>query len=722
MRPRDMSGSSTTSVTSDNPNLSRSQARAIPTPHLVQPTFFYDPPLFEFSKTETETAPFKLETHSAYLPRTPPVKLTISPPPSTDNLPPSPSFLNPQQKIRSKSFNLHGNHALKTNRVIIPRGASSFTVTIISDSEGQNAHLLPQNFISPPSPHQMTSAFPSELSEEENKGGFFQDAESPTLSEISPIGLLPQRSQMNHILEEHYKDLLKNLAYHLVLMLLVAPIAMNAFCEPSRVNPADINEEWWNSLSANIKFLSVMNGFFSMSINVFVQRDYIPQALNELRMGLSKCFNSPYDFLANFATLISSGAAAFSFGAISQGASTWMGKKGAFIPGMASFGTSFATRYPSVKKAPHKILGIFKKERRFQKELAEQLRHLRPQYEREFNQLIETRQYKLKNQDIIELLMLFNEKFENKPRAEIFYPSSSWSPLKNQLILFLDLSFATLIASTAFLTFTQKGFDGANAIAHFSHRDLNNLAMLDQFAIGAVGGAVSAMLYANSGLNFMPTLRYVSSELFWDLASASRRFTSNPIQTLKETTEDPQRFFRFLKLSLALLFVWRSSSSMVTVGNGVVRNKKGIFSPLFQFWVPYGTAFPTLNGLGCMAIHLTSTINQLLKGEKEKKIKNPQLGDVASHLEEELLPSSTSVQNQRGESFKISTFAYLRFSLFQAPSSDRPSSMEGRDHSARDVDSGEEDDQLPLLDKRQDEEKPPRTSCCQKVQRWFKCG
>lgn len=513
--------------------------------------------------------------------------------------------------------------------------------------------------------------------------------------------------------EKRCKELLKDIAYHLLLIALVSPNAMNAFCEPSGVKPANISAEWWNGLSTEIQFLSIANAFFSLGVNVFVQRDYIPQALKELRESFGKCFSSLRDFLGNSLTLVSSSAAAFSFAAMSYEAFKWLGEGASAVPGLASLGTSFTTRYPSVKKGALKTRLLFNKDLRFQKEIADKLRHLKSDYVKELNRLIRTNNYKLQGKDIALLLESLGSELEGIPIDELLSKKTNKEFIREYVTFIVEVSFATLIASTAFETFTQKGFDGANAIAHLLGHSLEHLDRTEKFSIGATGGLVSAILYYIAALNFIPTISYVASELFKDLFHATQQLATHPINTIKGTIEDPQRFFRFLKLTLGVIAVWRSSGAMITVGSGVSSNQKGIFWPLFQLWETYAKVFPTLNGLGGIAINMTATINQILKKEREDKRKKPQLEDIAHFLEEMLLPPTVELSHDGGP-HKVDTLPQLKtFSLFKAaPLTNSAASQAATNHNAEEAKAHSEP---PLMEDPDFDERPVRPSPCTRL-------
>lgn len=490
----------------------------------------------------------------------------------------------------------------------------------------------------------------------------------PSASEIEPLltGAMTDWQTESPNQAYQYRELLSNIAYHLLLLALVSPNGINAFCEPSRVKPANLSGAWWNNLSTETQFLSITNLVFSLGVNVFVQRDFIPQALNQLRDGFGKCFQSTTNFVGNSLTLVSSSAAAFSFAAMSSEAFKWMGNIAPIFSGLASLGTTFMTRYPSVKKATQKIHLFFDENQRFQKKMADRLRHLQQNPARTFTELVQTNHYKLNNHDLAQLLRAFGEETDGLALTQLIRPRTTMENLKDYSWLALETSFSAVIASTAFITFTQKGFDGANAITHLFHSNLDDLSPAERFAIGGIGGTVSAMLYIIAGLNLLPSIHYVSSTLFSDVINAGRRFVHHPRTTLQETIANPHQFLRFLKLSLACLAVWRSSGAMTTVGNGVAHNEKGIFSFLFQFWPAYKASFAALNGLGGFAINFTATINQILKHEREEKRKNPQLDDFARHLEEVPLPRTLEVAED-GEIHLVPTVSHLKlFSLFKA--------------------------------------------------------
>ncbi len=495
---------------------------------------------------------------------------------------------------------------------------------------------------------------------------------------------------------DDYLEWLHAAAYHLMLMALVFPNAVNAFCEPSSVKPADLSADWWNNLSTEMRTLSIINGLCGMGVNVFVQRDFIPQAMKQLRNSFKTCLTGPTEFLGNSLILVSSFTAAFSFSAISYEALKSLGDIVPIFSALASLSTTFMTRYPSVKKATQRARLFFNKDQRFQKEIADRLRRLKPQHAKTLTALVKDQHFKLQDHDLAQLMVQLGQATEAISLHHLLRPETRLDSFKKYAWPALETSFSFLIVSTAFQTFTQKGFDGANVVAHLTQHSLDDLTVFEKFSIGGTGGTVSAMLYTLAALNLLPTLHYVGSELFWGLVQAGKRLACHPIETTRETFANPQALLRFLKLSLASLAVWRSSGAMTTVGNGVVHNHKGIFWSLFEALPFYKKIFPALNGLGGFAINGTATINQVLKQEREEKRINPQLEDIARHLEELPLPPTLEVEED-GEVREVPTISFLKeFSLFQpaAFKARRPASIEMMNPFDRDSDydsAGEED-------------------------------
>lgn len=528
--------------------------------------------------------------------------------------------------------------------------------------------------------------------------------------------------------EARYRARLMNVAYHLLLVALVSPNAMNAFCEPSSIRPADITANWWNNLSSEVQFLSITNAVFSTVINVFVQRDFIPQALKELREGFGICFTSPSHFFSNTLILISSSAAAFAFAAMSYEAFKWVGEGGAALSGLASLSTSISTRYTGVKKATQKIKLSLDKNMRAQKEMADTLRHLKPAFAMEASAFIRTQQLKLNGKDLALLLNYMGAKAENRPRNTLLFPKSPQECFTSYFMLLLEMTFTLTISSAAFLTFTQKGFDGSNAIAHLFGGNLNYLSPFEGFSIGVVGGTVSSMLYQIAALNLLPSVYQVGKDLAWDTLSGGKRLLSNPRETLKETYRHPERFYRYCILILAAIAVWRSSGAMITVGNGVVRNKKGIFSSLFNFLPGYAFIFPILNGFGGIAINFTSTINQLLKNERNAKKLTPDLDDFTTHLETTPLPANMEIMED-DQPKSVPTLSYLRgLSLFKAlPTTPAEFEVEmteirGRPRDESDeegISSDEESRSLLVRNQGCEEAEEASSSCAQQFRSWF---
>src|SRR5205807_10663511 len=107
-------------------------------------------------------------------------------------------------------------------------------------------------------------------------------------------------------------------------------------------------------------------------------------------------------------------------------------------------------------KAFKKIGCFFNADLRFQQKIADRLQHLKPQYVHTFTKLVHTYHYKLHDKDLAQLLAQLGKETEGISLNALLLPEKISSRIQKYTGRALQISYTTLIGSTAFLTFTQK--------------------------------------------------------------------------------------------------------------------------------------------------------------------------------------------------------------------------------------------------------------------------
>lgn len=298
-----------------------------------------------------------------------------------------------------------------------------------------------------------------------------------------------------------------------------APTALNALT----AHPADIGAKWWNEMSTLNQAHAITNGISSLTINTVMNAQFMPEAVKKAS-EVKHTFRSSADFIDNTLAIILAIGGAFVSAVIAYNAFLWLplGVALAFVPAALSFIITLAQRYDGIKSIFRRIRNWFDKDVKTQLELVRDLKHIHPAHkekiEAEFNtakndllkkhkdisqpftheeyeQLMSDMAFILSNQNISTINALITE-------------TSSLEWMLDNAAFCFDVLFALLvIAPPALLTFADKGYQGVNLIANLiTHANLPNMNILLKCLIAADPGIASALLYANSALNFRAIL------------------------------------------------------------------------------------------------------------------------------------------------------------------------------------------------------------------------
>lgn len=347
-----------------------------------------------------------------------------------------------------------------------------------------------------------------------------------------------------------------------------APNAINALAAPSGVNPANINSEWWAKLLPITKVYSIVSMASSFLINFIMHLLVLPLAWQKFRGAISDMRKGPWFAFKNGVALYFGSFGALAAGAIGYNSFLWLpyGKFTALPIAATNLLIHFATRFPSLIAVEDLAEGVLKGEISLQQHFAETLQHIN-HYELP---LIE------EQLQIIILRMEQNRALIGQPFDEDAYqkltrklsrrltqlsqahPDLIQKPVTHEYIikytgLLTCVTFALASATSGFMTFAQKGFDGVNILARLlANNPLDDMHPGFKALIGASPGFSTAIFYGKNSFDFPRIMTKLIKELY-----------KKPIQ---------------IPAALGLLAAnGFASASMNSVAQGVVNNPNNMF-------------------------------------------------------------------------------------------------------------------------------------------------
>lgn len=408
------------------------------------------------------------------------------------------------------------------------------------------------------------------------------------------------------------------------------PPAFYAMLSPGHKSAAEISKrakeiggskawaEWWYHMSPFNRSRSVLNAISSLDINYKLARDYTPKAIKNLVNDMKEFSKSP---IGKATQILFGFTAAVAMGFMAYETCGWLAPFvgniieeiiGATV-GLINLGIFFFTRYVGVKNTITWINNHFNEDRKFQKELIDDLKRVKKEHKKDFDHTINERlllegQNGL-NQDTVyaildDLIQLMNDHPE-------------YIRTKNCLDhagLVLDATFALTVAIFVFPTFNQKFIDAIITVEDLisGTQKFNQLSDFAKIATGTIPALISSMLFFISGLY------------------------------LRETIVDnlPQHPAGMTKL---LIENGLACGSMQSVAQGIVSNPHNIFSSILSKGQVSST-FIALNAIGALTVNGRSSIRQVYGSPNGK---NTTLDDLIKWL------SANELTKQNTQSLRL---------------------------------------------------------------------
>ncbi len=321
------------------------------------------------------------------------------------------------------------------------------------------------------------------------------------------------KTRLHHKQPENWRNkltqFLKKCPKLLLATVSASPASVNAAAAATNSDTKDIGITWWQAMSDQEKAFSLWNAIASLIVNIKLNVDYLPVALEKTKDAIATSCDSAKQFVLTASTMSVGLSAAVAAGAIAYASFSWAG---ALVAGTITGVNSiifYATRYVGFKNLINRIVGMLNKDIRFTKEIINSLERIENNQLHLVNHIIdkETHQHKKGLSNPLTLNRIFiqlnalSEQMAQQGNA-LIRPQTRLDRIQDYSGTIFDVLLATITAMFIFPTFAQKGFDGFKQLSQLLGRDISDLDRNIQLGIGFVPGSASAAMYAMSALDF----------------------------------------------------------------------------------------------------------------------------------------------------------------------------------------------------------------------------
>lgn len=400
-----------------------------------------------------------------------------------------------------------------------------------------------------------------------------------------------------------------------------APSALNALAAPSGQGPDKLSPEWWDDMSDGKRAHSIFNASSSLAVNAIMNALFLPTAWGKFKISIMHMLDGPREFIDNLLSIVLGLGGAAAAAAICYNAFLWLpgGQLSALIPAGISFLVTLASRYIGVKNVFKRLHNIVSKDAGTQKKFADALEHIDEKYlneiQVEFNNAVISKLFQYHNaaqfmtedeyEQVTQNLSQILSSLANQ-HPDLIKDKATSEYVAHYAGILFDLGFSALaIAAPAYLTFTQKGYDGVNTLKELiTDTNLDSLDIWTKRLIGLDPGLASAMLYGSSGMDFRSILVDLAKHLY----------------------QHPKDIAYALLLLVANGF---ATSGMQNVAAGIIANSDNIIAMPNDDQL--GTAFVVLNALGGGVVNTNATVKKAFFSSSSDPA-HLTLQDVAKHL------------------------------------------------------------------------------------------
>lgn len=418
---------------------------------------------------------------------------------------------------------------------------------------------------------------------------------------------------------------LKYASFYIIAAIAASPTAFSALVGPSGQGPEKIGSEWWNAMSIARRILCVACGVSSEAVNTIMNALFIPVAFDKIKASLAD-IGIPAQAAKSIAALLLGIGGGIAAGALSYSSFLWLPVAVlSAIPSTIAFLITFASRFIGIKNIFNRVSNLLNANVRLQKVFADKLAHLNDNH-------LDEAEAKLK----AIITETFPDKKPDEPLTEAEYQSvieklaeqlNAMDDLYDDLIkdttttemllkysgLVIDLITAISILTPAYMTFSQKGFDGVNIISKLTTGTaLTDLHPAAKAGIGAAPGLASAMFYTSAGMDFR----------------------GNMVETFKHLYQHPASIPGALGLFAANAF---ASFSMSSVAQAVIDKPDNIYNLANN---AYGTTYLATQTAGGLIVNLNSCVVKAYLNKPEPAAKDVTLAHLAKRTSGEDHPIS----------------------------------------------------------------------------------
>ena len=411
--------------------------------------------------------------------------------------------------------------------------------------------------------------------------------------------------------------------------------------------------------------MTLINFISSFTVNTILHALYLPLSAQQLWKNFKNSCKSGKDLFKLIWSTLFGTAGGLASSAISYENTLFLGKIPALVLSVISFLTNFSTRSVGSGKFLDRFLNFFNKDVLTQKAGIDTLQHLKKDYiplvEAAIQERVTQKDPKCSQAEFLKQLMdtildtLENLKNEqNLTNKDLFKEATCTEGVSNKAANVGILMLASAVMIAAFLTFMEKGFQGADITVELGSDHKNNLEGLDIWwkrVIGLVPGLGGAMLFFTSMIDL------------WQVVGNMATYLSNHRDSKKEVAKNTA-------LVTALLTVnYFASDSMRDVATTILKNPNNIMPPMPPKLGntitagTYGAIFERLDQLGGAAVNSTACFRQAFL----KNMPNPSYGDILKYYanaNDNQLFETTSTVSARGHANDARLFTLAEKTVF----------------------------------------------------------
>lgn len=278
------------------------------------------------------------------------------------------------------------------------------------------------------------------------------------------------------------------------------------YCLTSR--PEAISEEWWDSKLKSDKWFLIINALIFMGIGTATRTRYYHEMVDNLKKILGGYFDSLSGFFYRTAILLISALSAMPAAALGYFGAIWAGSNAALFSSLSSFANTCALRIVFIPNFIQTIKNWFDEDRIFQKELAYQLSHLKPESASTINNwLTEEFTNQQLDEQLVKIIIkrIFQEELALSDIGEShFYKPGIIARAIDCFKSCTPTGVSGFFSISFFLLISQAGFDGFKLFCQALNErcTVEDLKYIVKLSIAFIPGLTAAIVAFMSSNNF----------------------------------------------------------------------------------------------------------------------------------------------------------------------------------------------------------------------------